>query len=175
MVIDRSRLDATVDEIEPALVALAERLHQHPELAFEEHRAAGWISELLEAAGVAVERPLGGLETAFRARAGSEGGPRVAILAEYAALPEIRHACGHNLIAAGALGAFLARAHTISYVGGACTGGGVCFRGAPPQCFESLTKATALLEDHLNPSGERGTARAVRSLPSGLTAHAAAR
>jgi len=50
------------------------------------------------------------MDTAFRVRAGAGTGPRVAILAEYDALPEIGHACGHNLIAAGAVGAFLAAA-----------------------------------------------------------------
>src|SRR4030095_8290659 len=49
-----------------------------------------------------------GRPTAFRARIGRGNGPHVSILAEYDALPDIGHACGHNLIAAGALGAFLA-------------------------------------------------------------------
>jgi amidohydrolase len=102
-------LDRTLDAEAPALRELALKIHAHPELRFEEHRAAGWISELLTLRGHAVERPLGGLATALRARAGSTG-PRLAIVAEYDALPEIGHACGHNLIAAGAVGAFLALA-----------------------------------------------------------------
>jgi amidohydrolase len=102
-------LDRTLDAEAPALRELALKIHAHPELRFEEHRAAGWISDLLMARGHAVERPLGGLPTALRARAG-RAGPRLAILAEYDALPEIGHACGHNLIAAGAVGAFLALA-----------------------------------------------------------------
>jgi amidohydrolase len=102
-------LDRTLDAEAPALRELALKIHANPELRFEEHRAAGWIAELLGSRGHAVERPLGGLPTALRARAGS-GGPRLAILAEYDALPEIGHACGHNLIAAGAVGAFLALA-----------------------------------------------------------------
>ena len=102
-------LDRTLDAEAPALRELALKIHAHPELRFEEHRAAGWISDLLTARGHAVERPLGGLPTALRARAGRSG-PRLAILAEYDALPEIGHACGHNLIAAGAVGAFLALA-----------------------------------------------------------------
>jgi len=102
-------LDRTLDAEAPALRELALKIHAHPELRFEEHRAAGWISDLLTARGHAVERPLGGLPTALRARAG-RAGPRLAILAEYDALPEIGHACGHNLIAAGAVGAFLALA-----------------------------------------------------------------
>lgn len=102
-------LDRTLDAEAPALRELALKIHAHPELRFEEHRAAGWISDLLTTRGHAVERPLGGLATALRARAG-RAGPRLAILAEYDALPEIGHACGHNLIAAGAVGAFLALA-----------------------------------------------------------------
>jgi amidohydrolase len=110
MQIDRARLDAEVDALRPVLVGLADRLHAHPELAFQEHRAAGWIAECLEAEGHVVERALGGVQTAFRARIGGAGRPHVAILAEYDALPEIGHACGHNLIAGAAVGAFLALA-----------------------------------------------------------------
>ena len=81
----------------------------NPELRFEEVKAAGWIAELLQSKGFAVERGAFGLPTALRASVGS-GGPRVAILAEYDALPEIGHACGHNLIATAAVGAFLGAA-----------------------------------------------------------------
>jgi amidohydrolase len=108
MSLDRRHLDRAVDELSPALEALAIEIHEHPELAYAEHRATARICELVERHGLSVERKLGGLDTAFRARAGAGKGPRVAILAEYDALPEIGHACGHNLIAAGAVGAFLA-------------------------------------------------------------------
>ena len=108
MVLDRKALDLCVDELTDELSALSRKIHAHPELCFEERRAATWLAECLERKlGVEVERGVGGLETAFRARVGS-GTPRIAILAEYDALPEIGHACGHNLIAGGALGAFLA-------------------------------------------------------------------
>src|SRR5205085_9587419 len=83
--------------------------HENPELRFAEHRASRWISDAASLPGVEIERGVAGLDTAFRARIGS-GRPKVAILAEYDALPEIGHACGHNLIAGGALGAFLALA-----------------------------------------------------------------
>jgi amidohydrolase len=111
------RIDDNVARLRDELTALSLRIHAHPELRFEEHRAAGWIAELLEAHGHRVERPLGGLPTAFRARAGG-GAARVAILAEYDALPEIGHACGHNLIAAGAVGAWLALAPLAQELGG---------------------------------------------------------
>ena len=112
------RIDDNVARLRDELAALSLRIHAHPELRFEEHRAAAWIAELLEAHGHRVERPLGGLATALRARAGS-GASRVAILAEYDALPEIGHACGHNLIAAGAVGAWLALAPLAEELGGA--------------------------------------------------------
>ncbi|HWA75848.1 MAG TPA: M20 family metallopeptidase [Polyangiaceae bacterium] len=118
MPLDRRDLDQAVDESYSSLTELASRLHEHPELAYQEHRASSWIAELLEASGVRVERALGGVETAFRARVGNGSGPRVAILAEYDALPEIGHACGHNLIAAGAVGAFLAFARQRQPFGG---------------------------------------------------------
>jgi metal-dependent amidase/aminoacylase/carboxypeptidase family protein len=72
----------------------------------------------LESRQHGVERGLGGLPTALRARAGQPNGPKVAILAEYDALPGIGHACGHNLIAAGAVGAFLAAAEVAKQAGG---------------------------------------------------------
>ncbi len=111
--LDPTRIPGDVDALAPALRDVSARIHAHPELRFEEHRAAAWLAEAIEREGIPVERGIGGLPTAFRARiggsgAGADAGPRVAILAEYDALPEIGHACGHNLIAAGALGAFLA-------------------------------------------------------------------
>jgi amidohydrolase len=105
-----TRIDAAIDEHREALAALALKIHSNPELRFEERRAAGWIADAVGAlAGVSVQRPVGGLETALEARAGA-GAHTVAILAEYDALPHVGHACGHNLIAAGAVGAFVALA-----------------------------------------------------------------
>lgn len=109
MSFDRSRISGDVDALSPIVREVAAKIHAHPELRFEEHRAAHWIAEAVSSQGVEIERGTGGMATSFRARAG-KGGPRIAILAEYDALPEIGHACGHNLIAGGALGAFLALA-----------------------------------------------------------------
>ena len=109
MPFDSARIPSDVDALSPVLLDVSAKIHAHPELRFEEHRAAAWLTEAVEARGIQVERGTGGMPTSFRARVG-EGGPRIAILAEYDALPEIGHACGHNLIASGALGAFLALA-----------------------------------------------------------------
>jgi amidohydrolase len=109
MPLDRAAIDRAVDELGPRLIELSRQIHRHPELSFEEHRASKWIAETVEgASGAQVERGLGGMDTAFRARSGPADGARVAVLAEYDALPEIGHACGHNLIAGAAVGAFLA-------------------------------------------------------------------
>jgi len=113
-----AELDARVDALGDALSDLARKIHGQPELSFEEHKAAQWIAEMLEREGAKVERQLGGLDTALRARLGDGTGPRVAILAEYDALPEIGHACGHNLIAAGAVGAWLALQAAHGQLGG---------------------------------------------------------
>jgi amidohydrolase len=97
-----------IDSLSQDLWDLALRIHAHPELGFEEHQAAAWLTEALENGGFRVERGLGGLPTAFRAvHPAEKPGPRIAILAEYDALPELGHACGHNLIAAIAVGAAL--------------------------------------------------------------------
>jgi amidohydrolase len=113
-----SAIDASVDADAADLAAVSKKIHDNPELRFEEVKAAGWLTELVASRGFTVERGLGGMDTAFRARAGKVGGPRVAVLAEYDALPEIGHACGHNLIATGAVGAFLAAAKVAEKLGG---------------------------------------------------------
>ena len=99
-----NRIDALADE----LIAVSHDIHAHPELAFNEHHASGLLCNALTSAGLAVKRSAYGLETAFETEFdGTGAGPRVALLAEYDALPGIGHACGHNLIATSALGATL--------------------------------------------------------------------
>jgi len=91
-------------EIGDTLVELSRKIHAHPELGFEEFRASAWLASALERAGFEVELDVFGMPTAFTAHAG-KGSLHLALCAEYDALPEIGHACGHNLIAAIALGA----------------------------------------------------------------------
>lgn len=83
-------------------IDLSHRLHARPELGFQEHYAVEQVTALLEEDGFRVDRDYLGLETAFSARVG-EGWFLASILAEYDALPEIGHACGHNMIAATAV------------------------------------------------------------------------
>ena len=118
MALDRKALDLCVDELGQELSSLSRRIHANPELCWQEHQASTWLGDCLERElGAAVERGVGGLPTAFRARIG-KGSPKIAILAEYDALPDIGHACGHNLIAGSALGAFLALARQAPHLQG---------------------------------------------------------
>ncbi len=105
-----------LDAIQTDLVALSHRIHAHPELAFEEEKACAWLSESLADAGFSVETGICDLPTAFVASAG-EGPLHLAICAKYDCLPGIGHACGHNLIAAMALGAGIASARIADEVG----------------------------------------------------------
>ncbi|MBW3615752.1 MAG: M20 family metallopeptidase, partial [Actinobacteria bacterium] len=99
----------TVDAHAEELVELSHRIHANPELCFEEERASAWCAEALAAGGFDVESGVAGLPTAFLASAGS-GELTISICAEYDALPGIGHACGHNVIAASAVGAAMALA-----------------------------------------------------------------
>ena len=107
---------AALEAAHPGLIELSHRIHAHPEVGHEEHRASGWLAEALEAAGFATERGVAGMTTAV---VGSIGpGPlHVALCAEYDALPAIGHACGHNIICAAALGAGLALAPVAAALG----------------------------------------------------------
>ncbi|MGW4526388.1 M20 family metallopeptidase [Amycolatopsis sp. NPDC004378] len=98
------------------LVGLSHRIHAHPELAFEEVRASAWVAEALGDAGFAVEHGCYDLPTAVRATVGS-GPVHVVLCAEYDALPDIGHACGHNVIAAAAVGAGLGLARVADALG----------------------------------------------------------
>jgi amidohydrolase len=100
---------SVVDAYRDELVRLSREINADPELAYEEHRAVARISALLSKHGHTVETGLGGLPTAFRARIGPAG-PAVALLAEYDALPDVGHGCGHNLISMTIVGAFLTAA-----------------------------------------------------------------
>jgi len=100
----KHRAIAAIEARAGELVELSQRIHAHPEIAYEEVQAAAWLTELLEGGGFGVERGIAGLPTAFRAVAGA-GRPVVAIVAEYDALPGIGHGCGHNIIATAAAGA----------------------------------------------------------------------
>lgn len=80
----------------------------HPELRFEEFHAHQLLTDHLEKFGFKTEKSYI-LETGFKANFSSKRkGPVIAIICEYDALPELGHACGHNLIASAGFAAAVA-------------------------------------------------------------------
>lgn len=105
---NKEAIQKRIDELKDELVDLSKVIHDKPELIFKEYSAAENICRVLSSHGFKVKRNIAGLETAFIAEYDcGEPGPTLAFLAEYDALPEIGHGCGHNLIATMAVGAAL--------------------------------------------------------------------
>lgn len=178
----KDRIDRAVEHHAEALVDASHRIHARPELGFDEHHAHDVLTELLEGAGLAVTRHAYGLATAFEARAGS-GGPTIAVLAEYDALPGIGHACGHNVIGTAGVGAGIAAATLADELGGTVVvlgtpgeeGGGGKILMAQAGAFEGVDAALMV-----HPAGldlARFAAIAIQQLEvtyHGKAAHAAA-
>jgi len=114
----KDRLAREVDERADVLLEISHSIHEHPELCYEEHHAHDLLAGVLEDEGFDVERGAAGMDTAFVASAGRDDGPTIGIFCEYDALPEIGHACGHNVIGSAGLGAGLAAATVADELGG---------------------------------------------------------
>jgi amidohydrolase len=119
---------AVIDAMRPELLALSHAIHQEPELALEEFKAAKRLSDAVADHDLPVQREAFGLKTAYAAEFGKEQAPVIAILSEYDALPGVGHACGHNIIATAGLGAALALAKL-----GAKLPGRVRYLGTPAE------------------------------------------
>src|SRR5882672_8146003 len=112
----KERVCEAVERRAAELIETSDWIHAHPEIGHQEVEAARRLSGLLQAAGIPVEMGTAGMATAFKAELGGGNGaarPRVAILAEYDALPGLGHGCGHNLIGTSAVGAGLALAEVM--------------------------------------------------------------
>ena len=165
-----------------ALIDISLRIHQNPELRFEEHEASAALANFLDQAGFSVERPAYGLDTAFRATIGTRR-PSVAILCEYDALPGVGHACGHNVIAAAGVGAAAGMARILGECEGSVVvlgtpgeeGGGGKIAMARKGAFENLDAAMMI-----HPAGQELSTMqclAVRQMVveyHGVAAHASA-
>ena len=114
----KDRLTDEVGRREDLLLEISHSIHEHPELCYEEHHAHDLLAGALEDEGFDVERGACGMDTAFVAKAGSGDGPTIGIFCEYDALPEIGHACGHNVIGTAGLGAGMAAATIAEELGG---------------------------------------------------------
>lgn len=152
-IISNADIDAIVDRITPDLIALRRKLHQHPELAFEEHETARAIAQYLDRAGIEVRTGIGGtgvvglLDGAFAGR-------RVGVRADIDALPVTEqsgvpfpsevpgrmHACGHDAHTVIALGVV----HVLSIMRDKLNGGvKIIFQPAE----ETLAGASAMIAD----------------------------
>ncbi len=115
----KNRLIKEFDNIKDEMLSLSKNIHENPELCFDEYKSSNFIKELLKKHNFIIEEKSGGIDTAFKARfKGKEDGPTVAFLAEYDALPEIGHGCGHNLIAAVSTGAAIALSKVMNETNG---------------------------------------------------------
>jgi amidohydrolase len=98
-----------VENIKPELFKLSKKIHSNPELGLKEYKACKWLTEILKKHGFKVSTKVAGLDTALRAEYECKNkGYNIAFLAEYDALPEVGHGCGHNIIASASLGAGIA-------------------------------------------------------------------
>jgi amidohydrolase len=105
----KQRVCEVIDRRAADLIETADWIHAHPEIGHQEVEASRRLAGMLESAGIPVEMGTAGMATAFKAELGTSAArPRVAILAEYDALPGLGHGCGHNLIGTSAIGAGLA-------------------------------------------------------------------
>ena len=105
----KAAAEARIDSSATRLIRLSHRIHAHPEVAWNEHQASAWVADELADLGFSVQRNLCDLPTAFAATIGT-GRLHLGVFAEYDALPNLGHACGHNIIAAIAVGVGLALA-----------------------------------------------------------------
>lgn len=107
----KSQICAFLDEMSDLIIGLSQEIHSNPELSFQEYNAVKSICERMKNAGFEIEQNIAGLKTAFRAIHTTQStGPTIAFLAEYDALPQLGHACGHNIITGIAVGAALGMA-----------------------------------------------------------------
>ncbi len=137
----RSEIWAAVDSLMSGLWSLALFIHEHPELSGQEYEAQKRLVAFLEEKGFTCSTRVAGFETAFVGRCGEPRRPAIAVIAEYDALPELGHACGHNLIAASAVGA----AAAFAAANPDCSGQ-VCVIGTPAEETSKLHVKQTMLD-----------------------------
>ena len=161
----REELKAHIEALAPQIVALSQDIHAHPEVGYQEFYAADAVAKLLQAHGIEVERASFGMETSLRAQIGGEAAspsapaptagavvaadadrsekqPTIAILCEYDALPGVGHGCGHNVMCANSVGAFLALAELEKHHPGAL-GGRVILQTTPAEECDTAKEVLA--------------------------------
>jgi amidohydrolase len=114
----KDAIGTRIDALRPELERVSRDIYANPEIAYEEHKAVGWLAELLKKHGFSVEVGVANTPTAFVATRRNGTGPTVAFLSEYDALRGLGHGCGHNLIAMASAGAGIALADALDRLRG---------------------------------------------------------
>ncbi len=116
----KKQIVSLIEERKNDLIQVSHDIHDHPEVGNKEFYASECLYRMLESQGFSVEIGVAGHPTGFIARKKSSqsSGPSIGFLAEYDALPEIGHGCGHNIIGVASVGAAIALASVIDDVGG---------------------------------------------------------
>jgi amidohydrolase len=115
----KERLLQEIDSLKPEIFEISKTIFEFAEPGWAEFKSSAYLAEKLNKKGFKVQKPIAGLETAFRAEfAGKGKGPAVAFCAEYDAIPNLGHGCGHNLISAGAMGAGMALSRLLPELNG---------------------------------------------------------
>ena len=109
MLVNEKNLLKAIDQHWSEIWGAAKYIFNNPELGGEEHKAVEYLTGLLEEWGFTTTKGYLDLPTSFKATIGV-GKPAIYFLAEYDALPQIGHGCGHHLIAGASVGAALALA-----------------------------------------------------------------
>ena len=112
----KAKFKENLDSIYESLCEVSDWMYENPELGFEEFETSKYLVDYIESKTKKVTYPTHGLDTAFEITYGSEG-PLVVICVEYDALPEVGHACGHNIIATASIGAGIALNNLVEDLG----------------------------------------------------------
>lgn len=129
----------SIDELMPRLKQIRNKLYENPEIGGTECFASGILASELRTHGFAVEENYCGIPYALKGTyRGCKKGAVIGLFAEYDALPEIGHGCGHNLICNASLGAAIALQNIVSK-----TGGTIIFYGTPGE--ENLQTKTTMV------------------------------
>ena len=106
----KEKVQREIDKIAPQLIECSDWMADNPEIGLQEFQASARLARMLEESGAEVDRGIAEMPTAFWATLAGSGSerPLIAILAEYDALPDVGHGCGHNIIGNAAVGAGIA-------------------------------------------------------------------
>jgi amidohydrolase len=118
----KAKIEKYIDSIKTELYSISQTIHCNPELGLKEYKACELLTSRLRKSGFQIENPVAGMDTAFIATYKSgKPGPRIGFAAEYDCVPELGHACGHNVIGTAALGAALGTKLMVEELGGSVT------------------------------------------------------